>query len=102
MQSSTYKDGSYSADGTYRSPAGGESVHVMLVLKDDVVTGVTFTGDATNPKSVTMQGQFGAGIEAAVVGKSLDDVSVGVVNGSSLTGKGFMEAVEKIKVEAKA
>lgn len=99
---SVYADGTYSAEGVYRSPAGGESVHVTLVLKDDVVTGVTFKGDATNPKSITMQGQFGAGINEAVVGKSLDDVSVGVVNGSSLTGTGFMEAVTKIKAEAKA
>ncbi|HRH93473.1 MAG TPA: hypothetical protein PKV72_02980 [Candidatus Peribacteria bacterium] len=102
MQSDVYKDGTYSADGTYRSPAGGESVSVSLTLKDDVVTDATFTGDATNPKSKMMQANFASGFKEVVVGKKLDDVSVTVVNGSSLTGDGFMNALAKIKAEAKA
>lgn len=97
-----YKNGTFSADGVYRSPAGGESVHVTLVLKDDVVTDVTFSGDATHKKSIEMQAAFGGGIKEKVVGKSLDEVSVTVVNGSSLTSGGFMQAVTKIKAEAKA
>lgn len=97
-----YKDGTYSADGAYRSPAGAESVHITLVLKGDQVTGVTFKGDATNQKSIAMQKAFGEGISEKVIGKSLDEVSVTVVNGASLTGTGFMDAVAKIKAEAKA
>jgi hypothetical protein len=99
---SIYRDGTYSANGVYRSPAGGESIRISLTLKDDVVTAATFSGDATNPKSIAMQTAFGAGFEAQVVGKSIDEVNVGVVNGSSLTGGGFNEAVAKIKAEAKA
>ncbi len=102
MKTSLYKDGTYAAGGVYRSPAGGESVQISLTLKGDVVTDVTFAGDATNPKSVAMQSAFSSGFKEQVVGKSLDDVSVGVVNGSSLTGTGFMDAVSKIKLEAKA
>lgn len=102
MRSGAYKDGTYSADGVYRSPAGGESVSISVTLKGDVITAATFEGDATNPKSVKMQEAFAAGFEEVVVGKSLDDVSVTVVNGSSLTGAGFMEALAKIKAEAKA
>lgn len=106
MQSSQaamlYKNGTFSADGVYRSPAGGESVHLSVVLKDDVVVDATFSGDATHPKSKAMQAAFTAGFKAQVVGKSLDDVSVGVVNGSSLTGGGFMDALTKIKAQAKA
>ncbi len=97
-----YKNGTYSADGVYRSPAGGEIVHVSLTLKDDLVTDATFTGDATSPKSKAMQAAFSEGFKEQVVGKSLDEVSVGVVNGSSLTSGGFMDAVTKIKTEAKA
>ena len=97
-----YKNGTFSADGVYRSPAGGESVHVSLTLQDNVVTDATFSGDATHAKSKEMQAAFLAGFKEHVVGKSLDEVSVGVVNGSSLTGGGFMNAVTKIKAEAKA
>ncbi len=97
-----YKNGTYSADGVYRSPAGGESVHVSLTLKDGAVTDATFTGDATHAKSIAMQAAFLEGFKEQVVGKSIDEVAVGVVNGSSLTGGGFMNAVTKIKAEAKA
>jgi hypothetical protein len=100
--SDTYTDGMYSAEGTYRSPAGMETVHVALTIKDDTVTAATFTGDATNPKSKVMQGNFAAGFKELVIGKPIDSLSLGVVNGSSLTGGGFMDAVAKIKAEAKA
>lgn len=100
--SHTYKDGSYSATGVYRSPAGGEQVNVSMTLDDDTVTSVSFTGTATHPKSKAMQKAFSEGFIQQVVGKSLDEVNVGVVNGSSLTGIGFMDAVAKIKAEAKS
>lgn len=99
---SAYNDGTYAADGFYRSPAGAEEIHVSLTLNDDIVTAVNVEGTATNPKSKMMQGQFIAGINAQVVGKPIDSLSLGVVNGSSLTPKGFMDAVAKIKTEASA
>lgn len=102
MKSRVYKNGTYSADGIYRSPAGGESVSITLTLKDDVVTATSFQGHATAPKSVVMQEKFAAGFQELVVGKSIDELSLDVVNGSSLTGAGFMDAVAKIKAEAKA
>lgn len=97
-----YADGTYTAEGTYKSPAGQETVHVTLVLKDDVITSATFKGDATNARSIQMQGAFATGFEEAVVGKDIDTLSLSVVNGSSLTPGGFMNAVAKIKAEAKA
>lgn len=99
---STYKDGTYSAVGAYASPAGGEQVDVSLTLKNDIITDATFTGEAKFGKSQMMQNNFAAGYKTLVVGKSIDSLSLGVVNGSSLTPHGFMDAVEKIKVEAKA
>jgi hypothetical protein len=100
MDDSSYEDGTYSADGVYRSPAGAEEIHVTLTLEDDIITAAQVEGTATNPKSKVMQGQFIAGFNEQVVGKSIDELSLGVVNGSSLTPKGFMDAVAKIKVEA--
>ncbi len=97
-----YKDGTYTAEGTYKSPAGQETVHITLVLKDDMVTRATFKGDATNKRSIQLQAAFATGFEEAVVGKNIDTLSLSVVNGSSLTPAGFMNAVAKIKAEAKA
>ncbi len=96
----TYANGTYDATGNYRSPAGMEAVEVSLTLKDGIVTDATVKGDATNPKSITMQGKFVAGFKQEVFGKSIDSLSLGVVNGSSLTPVGFMDAVAKIKAEA--
>ena len=97
-----YKDGTYTAVGSYTNPASKEEVTVELVIKDDKILSAKFTGTPDNPTTVTMQGKFKAGFEALVVGKSLDEVSLTVVNGSSLTPKGFMDALSKIKAEALA
>ncbi len=96
-----YKDGTYSATGNYTSPAGGEEVSVGITLVNNIVTDATFTGKATNPGSIFNQGHFKEGFKEKVVGKSIDDISLTVVNGSSLTPKGFMDALAKIKAEAK-
>lgn len=98
---STYKDGTFSADGMYQSPAGNETVHVSVTLKGDVVTAATFKGDATNPGSVNNQKKFATGYTQLVVGKKLDDIKLSVVNGSSLTPKGFMDALADIKADAR-
>jgi uncharacterized protein with FMN-binding domain len=95
-----YADGSYSAGGSYTSPAGAETVNVSLTLAGDVISDVTFSGNATNPASVRMQSQFSQGYREMVVGKSIDEVSLTVVNGSSLTPKGFMDAIVKIQAQA--
>jgi uncharacterized protein with FMN-binding domain len=100
VSSSMYKDGTYSADGVYTSPAGAEHLPVTLTLKADVVTDAKVTVVATNQKSKYMQQQFADGFKQYVVGKKLNDVNVGKVSGSSLTGIGFNDAVAKIKAQA--
>ncbi|KXK09170.1 MAG: hypothetical protein UZ21_OP11001000228 [Microgenomates bacterium OLB22] len=49
-----------------------------------------------------MQGLFAEGYKTQVVGKSIDELKLDVVNGSSLTPKGFEDALQKIKTEAAA
>ena len=100
MEKGEYKDGTYEAIGNYTSPAQKEEVAISLTLKDGQVTEATFEGKGVNEISKKMQGKFNEGFSEEVVGKSLDEIALTVVNGSSLTPKGFMEAVEKIKVEA--
>ncbi|WP_370872214.1 hypothetical protein [Arthrobacter bambusae] len=98
---SAYKDGSYSADGTYTSPNGQETVGVQLNLSGGTVSGVDITVHATNPNSKKFQSEFKDGIAAQVVGKKLDEINVSKVAGSSLAGAGFNQAVEAIKSQAK-
>lgn len=97
-----YADGSYTAEGTYQTPEGPETITVTLTLAADTVTAVEVTGEPTRRESKQYQSQFIGGIEAEVVGKSLDDVEVDRVAGSSLTSGGFNAAVEEIRTDAAA
>lgn len=95
-----YKDGTYSADGNYKSPNGTETVGVELTLANGTVSAVEITEHPSNPNTRKFQGQFAGGIAAQVVGKSLDEIKVSKVAGSSLTSGGFNQAVEAIKAQA--
>lgn len=95
-----YADGTYSSLGNYISPAGQEEVYVTLVIEKDIVKDASFEVRATHPTSKMMQEAFAAGFKTEVVGKNINEVSLTVVNGSSLTPKGFMDALSKIKTEA--
>lgn len=97
---SEYKDGTYSADGTYVSPNGTETVGVQLTLASGAVTDVQITQHPSNPNTRKFQGEFAGGIAAQVVGKNIDEINVSKVAGSSLTSGGFNQAVEQIKSEA--
>ncbi len=99
---SPYKDGTYKATGEYTTPGGTREVDVTLTIKNGVVTDTTFTGHATDPNSKRFQGEFADGYKVLVVGKSVDGITLTKVSGSSLTPKGFNDAVTKIKAEAQA
>lgn len=96
----SYVDGEYNATGNYQSPAQLEEVEVTLTVANGVITDAAFKGLATHPTSKKLQGMFAEGFEEEVVGKKVDEVNLTVVNGSSLTPKGFMDALSKIKTQA--
>jgi hypothetical protein len=96
----SYRDGSYRADGAYQSPAGGESIIVVLQLENDIVTDVDIGLYPTSATSSTYQAQFASGIGDLVIGHDIDTLDVTVVAGSSLTSTGFREALTTIKGEA--
>lgn len=98
----SFRDGTYSATGNYASPGGSESIDVTLSLKENVVTSVVVTPKAENPASKNWQARFISGVEKVVVGKKISEINLNEVSGSSLTPKGFMDALEKIKMEAGA
>ncbi len=97
-----YKNGTYTADGTYRSPAGNETINVTLVVKDDLIVDSTVTGTSQSIKSQKYMAIFISNYKSYVVGKNIDSIKLDKVSGSSLTPKGFNDALSKIKVEAQA
>ncbi len=96
----SFADGTYTADGHYVAPSGSESVTVTLTVADGDVTAVKVVGHATDPEAQGHQADFISGISAAVVGKPLAGLSVDRVVGSSLTGKGFNQALDAIRADA--
>lgn len=98
----SYTDGTYTADGSYQSPNGTESIGVTLTIADDVVTAVEIETRPTNPTTDQYQSLFADGIADEVVGVDIDQLNVTVVSGSSLTSGGFRDAVAAIKAEALA
>lgn len=99
---SNYKDGTYSATGTYQSPAGKEEIGITVTISNNIITDTTFTPKATNEVSIKLQKMFADGYKAVVVGRTLDEAKLDKVSGSSLTPKGWNDAIEKIKLEAQA
>lgn len=98
----SYEDGTYTMVGNYTSPGGEEELKVTLTLENGIVTESDVTVMATRPISKTRQEDFKENYSSEVVGKSIAELNLGKVSGSSLTPKGFNDAVEKIKAEAKS
>ena len=73
---------------------------VQLTLSNGTVSAVEITQHPSNPNTRKFQGEFAGGIADQVVGKSLDEIKVSKVAGSSLTSGGFNQAVEEIKAQA--
>jgi uncharacterized protein with FMN-binding domain len=97
---SMYQDGIYSQSGAYNSPAGSESVSIRVTLEKDIITAIDFKGGATNKGSIANQNKFAEGFKDQVIGKSINLVSLDVVNGASLTSIGFMDALKKVQATA--
>jgi uncharacterized protein with FMN-binding domain len=97
-----YEDGTYDASGSYQAPSGTETIDVTVTLEGGVITDVQVVGNATDPEAQQHQGEFIGGIAGEVVGKSIDEIQVSKVSGSSLTSGGFNKAIEEIKAEAAA
>lgn len=98
----TYKNGTYTEQGTYSSPGGQEVISVKLTIASDAVSDVTVKTVKADPTATQYESQFIGGIKAAIVGKKIDDLHVTQVAGSSLTSQGFDNALTKIKSDAKA
>lgn len=97
-----YKNGTYSVVGDYTSPGGQEELGVTLTIVDGIITDSEVEVLATRPISKERQVDFADNYKTQVVGKNIADLQLGKISGSSLTPKGFNDALEKIKTEAQS
>lgn len=95
-----FKDGSYSANGSYNSPGGKETITVNLTVKDGTVTASSVEQVANNRTGAQYQDDFKQNYKTYVVGKALKSISLSGVSGSSLTSEGFNAALQTIKSQA--
>ncbi|GEM_PF-935077 len=98
---SVYKNGTYSATGSYMSPGGYDQISVTLTLANDIITSVSVTPGAGDRTSQRYQDRFIAGYQPYVIGKNIADVNLDIVSGASLTPIGFNDALSQIKAQAK-
>lgn len=101
-EENSYKDGVYTAVGDYTSPGGAEEIGVTLTLTNGVITDSSVEVKATRPTSKMKQEDFAAHYKEFVAGKNIDEVELTKVSGSSLSPKGFNDALEKIKTQAQS
>lgn len=96
------KDGTYKSEGAYTSPGGEEKIGLTVTLKDGLISDVEFEPMAKLPGSVKFQEIFSQNYKTMVVGKNISEVKLDKVAGSSLTPKGFNDALQKIIVQAQS
>jgi uncharacterized protein with FMN-binding domain len=101
--SSTYKDGTYTSNGSFYTPNGSEQIGVTITLASNKITNVSIDSSSISSNtSYEYTSLFKDGINQAVDGQNIKDVQVGRISGASLTPIGFNSALEIIKNEAQA
>ena len=99
----TYKDGTYSETTNYSVPHGDtNSVTVKLTVANGTVTAVSVSHDYADHESAEYIDMFDQDIQSAVVGKSLNGLSISRVGGASLTSSAFDDALDTIRNDAQA
>ena len=101
-QISNFKDGTYSSRGIYTTPDNQETIGVTLTIENNIVTEAEVISQGVLSTSKNFQAEFISGYKPMVVGKNINDLKLTKVAGSSLTPKGFNDALAKIKDQAKA
>ena len=99
---STYKDGTYSATGMYLSPGGRETLALTVTIKGGVIIDTTLKTEPATQESAQHQQDFADNYKALVMGKKINGLSLSRVAGSSLTSNGFNDALTEIRSDAKA
>jgi hypothetical protein len=96
-----YKNGTYTAVGSYMSPGGLDKIGVTLTINNGLVTDSSvqlMPGDNTSAKYEQI---FADNYKQYVIGQNIATLNVGKVSRSSLTPKGFNDALNNIRAQAK-
>ncbi len=96
-----FKDGAYSATGSYMSPGGKDEIDVNLTLKDNVITDINAIAKPGDDISKKYMKMFRDNYKTLVVGKNISELKLDKVSGSSLTSIGFNDAISQIRVQSK-
>lgn len=100
--STGYKDGTYSAVGGFDTPDGYEEIGVKLTIASGLISAVAIDDSSIYIReSFEYTERFIGSIDNAVIGKSIDSLSLRRVAGASLTTNGFNNALDTIKADAK-
>ena len=99
--SALYRDGTYTATSTYRTPETREAITVTVTLQGGSVSASKVAQTPQDRESAQYQDDFAQGYTQYVVGKSIDSIRLSRVSGSSLTSGGFNDALEQIKEQAR-
>jgi uncharacterized protein with FMN-binding domain len=97
-QTATYADGTYTATGQYGNAPSFITVTVKLSA-GHIVSAKVITR-ATNPISLYYQQRFASAAPEVVVGRPIEQVTLGRLAGSSGTPMGFNAAIAQIKQQA--
>ncbi len=98
----TYKDGSYKTMTSYMTPGGPESITVTVTIAGGVISATDMQGNPTTRDAQEYQDIFLSEYKSSVVGKKLSDISLDRIAGASLTSNGFNDALDTIRIDAKA
>ncbi len=96
-----FKDGTYTATGSYSSPGGNEEIEITITLANNTISATSAKPMAASRESSEYQDEFVSTYQDQVVGKRVATLRLGNVSGSSLTSRGFNDALEIIKSQAK-
>ncbi|HEY5853538.1 MAG TPA: hypothetical protein VIW24_05660 [Aldersonia sp.] len=95
-----YRNGTYTERGVY----GGAPSYMTFTVTIEGGKITTVRSELMPDNNETSRGyqeRFAAALPDEVVGKSIDEVQVGVLAGSSSCGDGFNDAIDKIRDKAR-
>lgn len=96
-----FANGTFTAQGSYRSPGGSDTIEVTAVIKDDLLTDISVEKVIASRVSTGYIERFARNIGNEVIGQPIKGLtSPSRVSGSSLTSRGFNAALETIRTEA--
>lgn len=97
-----YPDGTYTAIGTYEPHGFPTDIEVVVQLENDSIVASDVTLKSNNPTSIRVTKKFLDNYKPMVIGKPIQRLELGAISGSSLTPKGYNQALRKIETYAAA